>query len=439
MRKLKLFLLALLVSATLAAQGGVRQLTILHTNDLHAHLLPDDGKGGFAYLAAAIRKETAHCAACLTLNAGDLVQGTPVSTIYQGLPVYEVANLLGFNAGTVGNHEFDYGWRQIARFVAVARYPIVSANLLDAAGRPATGKAYVIEKVGGIRVAIIGAILSDLVGNFATTEAVGELHVAPLLPAIRQAVEDIGDRADLIIVLGHLHTAETDQILKQVPQVSVIVTGHEHQGYSEIRREGTRVAVQLRAYGIELGRLDLQVDVPHRSVVAANWKRIPIDTHQISPDPEVARVVSRWEAKVSKIVDVPIGTATHRMEEKEVRLLVERAMAEQAGADFAWVNLGNIRDFLPGGQLLARNIWNVLPFDNHIVTGRFKGSRLPPAMTAEHPVNPNQEYTVATTDFTAANQASSDQLSTTGLEFPKIGPLQRDAVIEWIRKKRVVP
>jgi len=73
------------------------------------------------------------------------------------------------------------------------------------------------------------------------------------------------------------------------------------------------------------------------------------------------------------------------------------------------------------------------------VTGRFKGSRLPPAMTAEHPVDPNQEYTVATTDFTAANQASSDQLSTTGLEFPKIGPLQRDAVIDWIRKKQVVP
>jgi len=440
MRWLKSFLLALLVTATLAAQGGIRQLTILHTNDLHAHFSPSgDGLGGFAYLAAAIRKETAHCAACLTLNAGDLVQGTPVSTIYRGLPVYQVANLLGFDAGTVGNHEFDYGWRQIGKFVALARYPIVSANLLDAAGRPATGKAYVIKNVGGVRVAIIGAILSDLVGNFATPEAVGELRVAPLLPAIRRAVDDIGNRADLIVVLGHLHNSETEQILKEVPQVSVIVAGHEHEGYGDMKRVGARVAVQLRAYGVELGRLDLQVDLPHRSVVAANWKRIPIDTHQIAPAPDVARVVLSWEAKVSRIVDIPIGTATHRMAEQEVRSLVERAMAEETGADFAWVNLGNIRDFLPAGRLLARNVWNVLPFDNHIVTGRFKGSRLPPAMTAEHPVDPNQEYTVATTDFTAANQASSDQLSTTGLEFPKIGPLQRDAVIDWIRKKQVVP
>jgi hypothetical protein len=89
--------------------------------------------------------------------------------------------------------------------------------------------------------------------------------------------------------------------------------------------------------------------------------------------------------------------------------------------------------------LLARNIWNVLPFDNRIVTARFKGSQLPSAMTADHPVDPDREYTVATTDFTAANQASSDQLSTTGLEFPKVGPLQREAVIDWIKKKQVVP
>ena len=93
-----LLALALLLPAPLAAE--IRSLTILHTNDLHARLTPlDNHHGGFAYLAAAIRRERANCTDCILLNAGDLVQGTPVSTIFHGLPVYEIANLFGFDAG----------------------------------------------------------------------------------------------------------------------------------------------------------------------------------------------------------------------------------------------------------------------------------------------------------------------------------------------------
>src|SRR6266567_3316732 len=71
----------------------VRSLTILHTNDIHAGLTPlDNRQGGFAYLATVIRRERANCIDCLLLNAGDMVQGSPVSTIFHGLPVYELGN-----------------------------------------------------------------------------------------------------------------------------------------------------------------------------------------------------------------------------------------------------------------------------------------------------------------------------------------------------------
>ncbi len=63
------------------------------------------------------------CRDCLLLFAGDLVQGTPVSTIYHGLPVYEIANLFGFDAATLGNHEFDYGWPQARKFLANRELP----------------------------------------------------------------------------------------------------------------------------------------------------------------------------------------------------------------------------------------------------------------------------------------------------------------------------
>ena len=93
--------LALLACSPLAAE--IRSLTILHTNDLHARLSPlDNRNGGFAYLASAIRRERGGCTDCILLNAGDLVQGSPVSTIFHGLPVFEIANLLGFDAATRG-------------------------------------------------------------------------------------------------------------------------------------------------------------------------------------------------------------------------------------------------------------------------------------------------------------------------------------------------
>src|ERR1041385_5946349 len=147
----RLLLSLLLCLPSLAAQ--VKPLTILHSNDLHAHLLPDDrGNGGFARLATEVRRQKAQCAACLSLNAGDLVQGTPVSTLFHGSPIYEIANLLGIDVSTLGNHEFDYGWRRIQEFVRIAHFPIVSANVVDSNGRPVTGRPYVIKTVGGIRV-----------------------------------------------------------------------------------------------------------------------------------------------------------------------------------------------------------------------------------------------------------------------------------------------
>src|SRR5206468_12065378 len=109
----------LLACAPLAAE--IRSLTILHTNDLHAHLMPLENKhGGFAYLATVIRRERANCSDCILLNAGDLVQGSPVSTIFQGMPVYEIGNLLGFDAAALGNHDFDYGWQEARKFMRTA-------------------------------------------------------------------------------------------------------------------------------------------------------------------------------------------------------------------------------------------------------------------------------------------------------------------------------
>jgi len=433
-------LIALLFCLTpVAAQ--IKPLTILHSNDLHAHLLPDDrNNGGFARLATEVRRQKAQCQACLYLNAGDLVQGTPVSTLFHGSPIYEIANLLGFDAATLGNHEFDYGWRRTEEFMRIARYPIVSANIVDADGKIMT-RPYVIQTVGGIRVGIIGAILGDLVGTVITQESAGPWRILPVVETVRKYAQEIRDRTDVIVVLAHIHDeTEVDAILHQVPEVSVVVAGHSHVGYPAMMNVDGRVAVLVRAYGDQLGRLDLKIDVTAKKVLSAEWTKIPINA-KIPPAPDVAAVVAKWESKVSKLVDIPIGESTARLDGRspELRKLIEQAMAEETGADIAWVNGGNIRDTLPKGQILIRHVWNILPFDNYIVMGKFKGSDIPPSITKRYPVDPDREYTVATTDFTATNQSAGDQLNSSQLRFPRTGPLQRDAVIEWIKKKKLVP
>jgi 5'-nucleotidase / UDP-sugar diphosphatase len=432
------FLAFLLLALSSLAQD-VRSLTILHSNDLHAHLLPDDqGMGGFAYLATAVRQQRASASASLYLNAGDLVQGTPVSTLYKGLPIYQIANRLGFDVSTLGNHEFDYGWQRIQDFVKAAKFPIVSANVVNDSGALLAGRPYVIKTVGGIRVAVIGLLLGDLVGNLATPDKVGPWHVLPVVETARKYAAELHGKVDLIVVLGHLHDKEADEILEQIPDISVAIVGHAHRAYAKLHNFDGRVGALVTSYGVELGRLDLQVDMTAHKLKSAEWKLIPVDSKKLVPDPKIAGEIAHWEAKVSKIVDVPVGEAKRRFEKRDLQVLIERAMAEETGSDLAWVNLGNVRDVIPAGPILARTIWNILPFDNAVVIGKFKGSQLPPKVREGHTIDPDREYTLATTDFTAANQASNDQLGVNGLDFPKTAAMQRDMVIDWIKKKKIL-
>ncbi|MCC6365854.1 MAG: bifunctional metallophosphatase/5'-nucleotidase [Bryobacterales bacterium] len=414
----------------------VRHLTILHTSDLHARLLPDDqGRGGLAYVAAALRQERNNCAGCLVLDGGDLVQGTPVSTLFRGLPVYEIANSLGIDVSTLGNHEFDYGWRRIYDFVSTANFPVVNANVVNADGAYLTGKPYTIVTVNGIRIGIIGAVMGGLLDGFTTPDLLGPWKVMPVVDAVNRFVVPLRERTDFIILLAHITHKEMDEVLQKVPEVGLVVAGHEHGGLGEMKRVDGRLGVRVRAYGREIGRLDLEMDVTAKKVTSAYWKKVEV-TERLTPVSNISGQVREWEGKVAKAVDTPIGEAKRTIPQAEVRVMIEQSMKEATGADFAFMNRGGVRDVLPKGTILARNIWNIMPFDNRLMVGRFKGKDLPKVVTEGHPVEPEREYRLVVSDFTVVNQKT--QLGTTGLEFPQAGPLMRDAIIDWVKKQRVI-
>lgn len=414
------------------AGSDVRSITILHTTDLHARFLPDaEGRGGFAYVAAAIKQERAKApASTIVLHAGDFVQGTPVSSIFEGLPVWEVANHLGIDVNTLGNHEFDYGWRKIPEFLAKAEFPTVTANLVDSDDRLMTGEGYVVREINGVRLAIIGAITARL-PEITKTEFRGPWRALPVAGTVQRQARELQGEVDLVVVLSHTFDNEDDEVLEQAVDVDVIVSGHNHGGQDEVKARNGRPCVKVRAYGRELGKLTLEVDTANDRVVSYDWVRIPITGDAYAPDPEVAKRVDEWESKVSEIVDVPIGRAVRQLGSREIRPLIEKVMREAVGADIAYMNRGGIRDRLPEGELLARHVWNVLPFGNTIYVGSFKGSSLPQPLSGIS-VDPGREYVVATNSFIG------DRWIENGFKLEDRGILVRDALIDWIKREKVV-
>jgi len=433
---LRVWLLVLLVSAQLPAE--IRSLTILHLNDVHARLTPtENGSGGFAYLATVIRHERANCNDCILLNAGDLVQGTPVSTIYQGLPVYEIANLLGFDAATLGNHEFDYGWMQARKFIQTAKYPTVSANIVNAAGELFTPKPYAILTVNKLRVAVIGAMTEEL-STLTNPKSMGDWHALPVVQTVRKYAAELRGQADLLVLVAHVNGEEERAILETIPEIPVTVTGHLHDGLTEALTHDGRVVVRVKSLGVELGRLELKVDTETKKLAGFSWKRIPVDSTKTEPAADVAALVEKWEDQVKAIVDRPLAVSTRQFGEREVKGLIERALREETGADFAFMNAGGVRAPLPKGQLLERHIWDIMPFDNVVVVGTFKGKDLPAVVLGGRKVEPDREYTLAVSDFTAANQGTEENLRTTGLKFDHQIGMMRDLLIDWFRKKKVI-
>ena len=424
-------LLILLLAGCSPAQEGVHSLTILHTNDLHARLNPDQkGRGGFAYLATSIRQEKSKSEGSLVLNAGDLVQGTPVSSIFEGVPCYEIASQMGFDVNTLGNHEFDYGLPKLFEFIKMAGFSTVSANVAGLNGRLLTENAYIVREVNGLRVAVIGAMTEALPGLLKKNQREG-WRVLPLVETVREYARRLRDQSDLIVVLGHLLDEEEERLLEEAPEVNLIVSGHNHTGQREVREIDGRLCVRVLAYGFELGRLDLKVDTGNKRIADYRWRRIPI-TAAYPPDERVAKLVESWEAKVSALVDIPIGIAKRPVARSRLIPMIQEAMEEAVAADLAYINSGGVRDTLPRGEILARHVWNVLPFGNAIVYGWIKGRDLPDRVSQGRRIDPNRDYVLATNDFIGERWESE------GVMLSQQGPLVREAFIEWIKTRKVI-
>lgn len=215
-------------------------LTVLHTNDTHSQVEPTaTDEGGYARRMGVIQAEREIDPYLLLVDAGDFCQGTPYFNIYKGRVEIDAMNRMGYDAATLGNHEFDNGLDTLAAILKMANFPIVCANY-DVQGTPLEGivKEYCIVRKNGLKIGIFGLGV-DPAGLIGDKNFGGIQFLDPYTTAEKMVNILNRKRCDLIICLSHLGTYRLDDenaasdalLISRVSGIDMIVGGHTHIVY----------------------------------------------------------------------------------------------------------------------------------------------------------------------------------------------------------------
>lgn len=388
------FVLLLLAVPVCGGQPSSVQLTILHINDLHGHLLPYVDKnvsetkqlGGVARMAKMIDDERSkNPNGSLLLAAGDMFQGTPISNVFRGESVITVMNHLKFDAMSIGNHEFDWGLSTLERLAGAASFPFLAANIQDEQGRglPLV-KPYVILTRENLKIAVIGVTTPDT-AYITKPDHVSELifrRPSTVLPQLIEAVKAGG--AHLIVLLSHLGLDADRETAESISGIDVIVGGHSHTALGNPLRVKETIIVQAGAYGAYLGVLQLKIDPSTHKIVdftAENELKTVLTDPGDPVDGQVAAIVQGFDDKIRSEFARVVGEAAvdlirSRNSESNVGDLICDALREASGADIALQNGGGIRTDIPKGKITMEQVYTLLPFDNVLVVMDLKGSQI---------------------------------------------------------------
>jgi 5'-nucleotidase len=277
------------------------RITLLHTNDTHSRIEPFgpgngaiSGLGGVARRATLVRQLRGQLGAVLLLDAGDTFQGTPYFNRYKGRLDYQLMRMVGYDAGTLGNHDFDNGVGMLVEAMESMEqlkhpnppFAFVNCNY-DFKGAPALGKRirpYILRDFPGLRVGITGVGVA-FAGLVAPKNHQGLTWKDPyecLRPIVKHLREV--EKADLVVVLSHLGynlngSAPDDlQMPAQVPGIDAVIGGHSHTFLTTPTRvsqaQGETLIFQVGFGGVNLGRMDFAV--AHGTVRAASGAAMPV-------------------------------------------------------------------------------------------------------------------------------------------------------------------
>ena len=373
-------------------------IVILHTNDVHG------GIAGYAKLAAVKESYTASGAYTLLVDAGDYIQGDPTVSASQGKTAIELMNSTGYDAATVGNHEFDYGYANLKTISAQANFPILATNVRYN-GATAFDSHTIFTAANGKKIGVFG---------LETPETATKAH-----PAKIQGVTFIGGQdmmklaqtevdtlkaagCDYVICLGHLGIdAESTgnrsiDVLNAVTGIDVFIDGHSHSTLDQIKAATNGTGKVGKAYltstGTKLANVGVVDIAPDGTITTSN---VPLDTLTIE-NADTAAVIRRIQQQIDADYGAVFAQSEVQLngEKAQVRTgetnlgdLITDAMLWQAGTlgekvDAAVNNGGGIRASLSVGGLTKKDINTVLPFGNTLYLVKLTGAQLLEALEA---------------------------------------------------------
>jgi len=418
-----------------AADDGLVRLSVIFTNDIHGGIDPMGATfmnpefppplGGAASAMTYIervreraREEGDHV---LIIDQGDIFQGTPVGNYRKGEAVVEYFNHVGIDLWTVGNHDFDEGLENLWHLIEMSEMPVLSANLVWDSGEPVElVEPYVMKEYDGIKVAVIGLTTTDT-PQMAFPEHVKGVDFLPAIPTAERYVEEVREKgADIIFVSGHMGLpydptegyeemmeeeeergetvrepleegkwgANAMEIAHAVEGIDVFFGGHIHKGFDEPWEDPSTHTLAFQTYGrgSGVGHVDILFDPETETIAgyelpAERGDLITLFEDEFWPEETTSAMITEFVEEAEEGMDRVIGYAEVNLTrggEGETRMgnLVCDAMREETDADFAFSNLGGIRDEIPAGPITPRQVFRVLPFGNSLVVYEIDGRLL---------------------------------------------------------------
>ena len=379
-----------------AFANDAKELVILHFNDTHARVKSVEKDGvvtgvGFDRIAQYKQDLLKENPNVLMLDAGDTLHGQPIATLSQGESIVKILNLMGIDAFTPGNHDFNYGFARLQELEKMMNFPIVSANVMDKSGKEVF-KPYVIKEMDGFKVGIFG--LSTPETSYKTNpKNVETIDFTDTIAAAKKAVEALEkENVDVIIALSHLGLDQgddtSDKVAEAVDGIDLVIDGHSHTTLEEGRMVKNTLIASTGEYDKAFGIVTLKI--ANGEVTEKSAKLMAAaDTKDIVPHPDVVALLADIDKGLNEILSEKIGTSTVmldgarenvRTKETNFGQLVADAMLDATGAEVALTNGGGIRASIEAGDITKNHIVTSFPFGNYLVTKEVKGKDIKAAL-----------------------------------------------------------
>jgi 5'-nucleotidase len=379
--------------------------------------LRDVPVGGAEYLATLVHKLRAHHRYSIFVGAGDLIGASPLlSGLFHDEPTVEALDLMGLEASSVGNHEFDEGTTELLRMqnggchpadgckgphpFKGAKYHYLAANVVD----KTTGKPifvpYYVKRFSGIPVAFIGMTLSGT-GVIVSPAGVATVRFTDEANTVNALVPELRAKGiEAIVVLIHQGGGEmtgggyndckefagpiVDIVKKFDKAVDVVVSGHTHQAYN-CTIDG-RLVTSAHRYGTMVTEIDLKLSRRTHDVISAKANNVIVNDDALAKDPAETKLLAAYETIAAPIAYAVEGTATgpfsampNAAGESQLGDLIadaQLAATKDAGAQISFMNTGGIRTDLKQGQVTYSDLFTIQPFGNALVTMDLTGAQL---------------------------------------------------------------